>query len=101
MIHRRAQDQARRGDGPKEVVEIGLGGARALRAGLGAEVLDDDLLDMPVTAMQVSDGEERFEALGARLADADQNAGGERNTAVRPRACSVSRRASGRLSGEP
>ena len=78
-IHGRTQDQARRGDGPKEVVEIGLGGARALRAGLGAEVLDDDLLDMPVTAMQVSDGEERLETLGARLADADQNAGGERD----------------------
>ena len=79
-VHRRAQDQARRGDGPKEVVEIGLGRARALRAGLGAEVLDDDLLDMPVTAVQIADGEERLEALGARLADADQNAGGERNT---------------------
>ena len=95
------EDQARRGDGPQEVVEIGLGGARALRAGLGAEVLDDDFLDVPVTAMQVADGEERLEPLGARLADADQDAGGERNTCSSPASRSVSRRASGRLSGEP
>ena len=76
-IHRRAQDQARGGDAPKQVVEIGLRSAGELGAGLGAEVLDDDLLNMPETAMQIADGEERLEALGPRLADADENAGRE------------------------
>ena len=56
-IHRGAQDQARGGDAPKQVVQIGLRGAGELRAGLGAEVLNDDLLNMPETAAQIADGE--------------------------------------------
>ena len=76
-IHRGAQDQARGGDAPEQVVEIGLRGAGELGAGLGAEVLNDDLLNMPETAVQIADGEERLEALGPCLADADQNAGRE------------------------
>ena len=56
-IHRGAQDQARGGDAPKQVVEIGLRRAGELRAGLGAEVLNDDLLNMPETAVEIADGE--------------------------------------------
>ena len=78
-VHRRAEDQARRGEAPKQVVEIRLRGAGELGAGLGAEVLDDDFLNMPETAMQIADGEQRLQALGARLADTDQNAGRERH----------------------
>ena len=49
------------------------------RLGLGAEVLDDDLLHVAVTLVQIADREQRLDALEARLADADQNAGGERH----------------------
>ena len=76
-IHRRTQDEARRGEAPKQVVKIGLRRPGELGAGLGAEVLDDDFLNVPELPMQIADGEERFEALGARFADADQNAGRE------------------------
>ena len=62
-----------------QVVEIGLRGPSELGAGLGAEVLNDDLLNMPETAVQIADGEERLQALGLRLADADQNASRERH----------------------
>ena len=76
-IHRRTQDEARGGKAPKQVVEVGLRGASELGARLGAEVLNNDLLNMPETAVEIANGEERLEALGPRLADADQNAGRE------------------------
>ena len=44
------------------------------RAGLGAEVLDDDFLDVAVALVHVADREQGLDALGARLADADQDA---------------------------
>ena len=56
-IHRGAQDQARGGEAPEQIVQIGLRGAGELGAGLGAEVLNDDLLNMPETAVQIADGE--------------------------------------------
>ena len=56
---------------------MGFRGAGELGARLGAEVLNDDLLDMSETAVQIANGEERLEALAPCLADADQNAGRE------------------------
>ena len=44
---------------------------------LGAEILDDDFLDMAVAPVEIGGSEERLEALLARLADADEDAGGE------------------------
>ena len=44
-----------------------------LRAGLGAEVLDDDLLHVAVALVEVTDGVQRLEPLEAGLADADQD----------------------------
>ncbi len=78
-VHRRAEDQARSGEAPKQIVKIGLRSPGELGAGLGAEVLDDDFLDVPEPAMQIADGEQRLEALGPRLADANENAGRERH----------------------
>ena len=43
-------------------------------AGLGAEVLDDDLLQVPVLEVQVAQREQRLDPLAAGLADADQDA---------------------------
>ena len=76
-IHRRTQDEARGGKAPKQVVEIGLGSPGALGARLGAEILDDDFLNVPELPMQIADGEQRLQALRPCLADADQNAGRE------------------------
>ena len=62
------------------VVEVGLAAPRHARAGLGAEVLDDDFLDVAVALVQVARcASSALDALGARLADADQDAGGERH----------------------
>ena len=48
-------------------------------AGLGQEVLDDHLLHVAVAAMRRGDRLERGDAVGAGLADADEDAGGERD----------------------
>jgi hypothetical protein len=100
-IHRRAQDEARGGEAPKQVVEIGLRGPGELGAGLGAEVLNDDLLNMPETAVQIADGEQRLQALGARVSPMPIRMPVVNGTRSSPASRSVSRRASGRLSGEP
>ena len=49
------------------------------RIGLGAEILDDDFLDMAVPLVGIANGEQRLDALQPRLADADQNARRERD----------------------
>ena len=66
--------QARERDRPEVVVERGLGRLGHLRAGLGAEVLHDHLLQVAVALVQVAQREQRLDALAARLADADQDA---------------------------
>ena len=50
-----------------------------LRARLRAEVLDDHLLDVAVLAVQAGDRLQRLDPLLARLADADQDPGRERD----------------------
>ena len=74
-----AEDQARDGDGPQQLVERRLGRIGHARVGLGLEVLDDDFLQMAVRAMQVAQRQQRLDPLLARLADADQDARGERH----------------------
>ncbi len=49
------------------------------RWSFGPEILDDDLLQVPVALVQVAQGEHRLDALKPGLADADQDAGGERH----------------------
>ena len=50
------------------------GGIRHARSGLRPEVLDDDLLNVTVAIVEIPQREQRFDALRARLADADQHA---------------------------
>ena len=71
------QDEPRHCDGTRHVERVRLVGVRPAYRGLGPEVLDDDFLDVPVGAMQVADRDQRVHALGKRLTDADQEAGGE------------------------
>ncbi len=71
------EDDAGGGDGPRQL----LGGARRCtvhgRARLGQEVLDDDLLHVAVAAVAVGDGRQRDQTVSPRLADPDQESGGE------------------------
>ena len=67
------------GDGPEQFVEIRFRRRAHLRARLGAEVLDDDLLDVAVRLVHPADGEQGLDAFAAGLADADQDAGGHRH----------------------
>ena len=46
---------------------------------LGTEILDDDLLDVPIALVQIAQRQQCFDALASRLADPDQDAGGERD----------------------
>ena len=71
------------------------------RAQLGQEVLDDHFLHVTVRSWLARDRVERVDALGARLADADEDAGGERHPRRGPAASSVASRRSGVLSGAP
>ncbi len=68
-------DRDRRG----QLVQVGVGHAAHGRVRLGAEVLHDDFLHGPVLAGDLPDGEDRLGAVGDGLADADQDARGERH----------------------
>ena len=78
----------------------GSGCAGHPRPRLRAEVLDDHLLHVPVALAELADREQRFDPLRSRLADPDQDPGGERHGAS-PASRSVSSRRAGSLSGEP
>ena len=69
------------GHGQRAEVVLGRAGRRLVhgRARLGKEVLDDDLLDVAVSPMRRRDGLEALEARFGRLADAHEDARGERN----------------------
>ena len=56
--HLRAEDQARHGDGPQQIVERRFRRVGHQRVGLGAEILDDDFLDMAVALMQIPQGQQ-------------------------------------------
>ena len=73
------QRDPRGGDGPEKVAEIRLRRAGHARAGLGAEILDDNSLDMPAFPVRAAQRQQGVDALGAGLADADQEPGGEGN----------------------
>ncbi len=75
----RAEEDASGRDRPEVVVEGGLGVRRHACAGLGAEVLDDDLLHMFVLFAERPQREERVDPLLARLADPDENPARERD----------------------
>ena len=73
------EQQARGRDRPEMVVEARLGVSRHARPGLGAEVLDDHLLQVAVPLVHEPQRLERVEPLGARLADPDQDPARERD----------------------
>src|SRR5207253_10818316 len=72
-----AEDDARGGGRPEELLERRLRRVRHLRARLRTEVLDDHLLDVAVAIGQLADRRERLEPLRTRLADPDEDPRGE------------------------
>ena len=83
---RRASGARSRSCAPCRIAS-GSGASAIAISGLRAEVLDDHFLDVAVALVQIADREQAVDALGRRLADADQDAGGERDRAARrPRA---------------
>ena len=79
QVHVGRQDHARGRDRPQELVGRARIGAVHRRTGLGQEVLHDHLLHVPVLEVRVRDRDERVDALGARLADPDEDARRERH----------------------
>ncbi len=77
--HAGAEDEPRDGDRPLQLLERGLRMLRHARARLGAEVLDDEFLDVAVPQMHGAQREQRFDALRAGLADADEETRGHRD----------------------
>ena len=88
------------GDGPQKVVEIGLVGVGALGVGLGAEILDDDFLDVAVRscrsriASSASMRSSRVSPMPIRMPVVN-------GTFSSPASRIVSSRTAGCLSGEP
>src|SRR2546423_1093859 len=70
---------ARRRDRPEELVGRARRGAVHRGARLGQEVLDDHLLHVTLALVARRDREQRLDAFLARLADADEDAGRERD----------------------
>ena len=75
--HAGAEDEPGARDGPLQVRERRVRRLRHPRARLGPEVLDDDLLQVPVRVVQLPQREQRGEAFLPRLPDPDQDAGRE------------------------
>ena len=73
------QQQPRDGDRPEVLLEARFGVRSHARSRLGAEVLNDDLLQLAVALVQGSQLFERGDPLGAGLADPDQDPARERN----------------------
>ena len=73
------QHQAGGGNGPQELVGRARGVLVHRGARFGQEVLDDHLLDVAVPGMAGGDGLQGVEAVLTGLADADEEAGGERD----------------------
>ena len=78
----------------------GSSASAQLGVGLGAEILDDDFLDVAVRGVQVADRLQRVDPLVACLADADQDAGRERHLQLAGQTQGLQPTA-GCLSGEP
>ena len=73
----RRQHQTGGGDGPGQLGRWARRCPMHGRSGLGQEVLDDHLLDVPVTTVAVGDGLEGDQPIVARLTDAHEQPGGE------------------------
>jgi hypothetical protein len=78
-VHGAAEHDARDRHGPKMLRQLRLGVGGHARTFLGAEILDNDLLQVAVAAMKLAQMQQRLDALPPRLADADQDARGERH----------------------
>ena len=78
-VHRRPEHDPRDRDGPQMIGNIRLRRIRHARRRLGAEILDDDFLDVAVAPVQIAQRQQRLDPLAPRLADADENAGRERH----------------------
>ena len=75
----RPEHDAGRRDGGQELLVARLGRGAHRGAGLRAEVLHDHLLHVAIASVQVADREQGLGALALGLADADEDAGGERH----------------------
>ena len=78
-IHCGAEYLARGGYGPQQFFMRGMGHARHSCSGLGTKVLNDDFLYVAVPLMQITYRDQRIDALLPCLANADEDAGGERD----------------------
>ena len=77
-VHLRHQE-ARHGQRAQHLPAVRFWPACHRRPTLGAEVLHDHFLNVPVSLMQVANRDQRIHALFRRLANSNQNSGGKRN----------------------
>jgi len=75
--HLGAEDQPGDGDRPLELGQVRFRGIGHAGVGLGAKVLNNDLLDVAVGVVQVAQRQQRVDPLGPGLANPNQDAAGE------------------------
>ena len=75
----RAEEDARDCDGPEQLIQAWLRCRGHARPRLGPEILNDDLLDVPVVIMGIAEREQGLDPLLSGFADADEDTGGERH----------------------
>ena len=77
--HVRPQNQPRRGNRPQMIFKRWFGSHCHQCRIFGAEILDDDFLNMPVLGVKIADREQSFHPFQPRFANSDQQPGGERD----------------------
>ena len=77
--HVRAQRDPGGGDGGGVLRQVRVRGVAHRRPGLGPEVLDDDLLDVPAFGVRLAQGRDRLGTVPYGLPDSHQHPGGERD----------------------
>ena len=98
-VHGRAEHEARDGNRPDVILERRLAAPRHARAGLGAEVLDDDFLDVAVRARAASRIASSASMRSARVSPMPIRMPVVNGTRARPAASSVASRTRRHLVG--
>ena len=75
------EDEPRYRDGPNMLVQLRRGDRFHARPRFRAEILDDDLLDVPISFVQAANFQERFYSFATGLADAYQDSRRKRHSA--------------------
>ena len=79
-IHLRSEQDTSNRNGPEQIIQIRLRRFCHLGVGLGAKVLNDDFLQVPIGKVQIAQRKQGFDSLATCFSDSNQYSGCERHT---------------------